>query len=293
MIINIINQKGGVAKTTTTIAISKLLSNMGKKVLVIDLDHQGNLSQTFDILSRNTVSNVFLDKDADDNIKNYISRTQENNIDIISCDTNFTFVSQDILMDINRVQQFILDKALSKIKNEYDFIILDNAPSYNNITVNGLACADYVLIPSEADKYSNRGFGELIKRIREVKANLNPRLEILGMFLTKANTRLLEFQEYFITYQENLEKYFVPVVIRKMESRRHNFDANNNSLSLVRDYKYLLSFLNILDEQCQENLEKEVISLLEDEVKKYDKSILNKSFLTEYLEYLIDLKKSK
>ena len=186
-VITITNQKGGVAKTTTNIALAKLLASMKKKVLLIDCDHQGNLSQSFSSYhaTKYTIADLFKDKEAKENIKQYIHQVTEY-IDIIPADENFTFVSLDIMLDTSRIQQYILKNALSEIKNQYDFIFIDNAPSYSNITVNALACSDYVLVPMDADKYSDKGFSELLKRIREIQVGLNPSLELLGTYFTCA-----------------------------------------------------------------------------------------------------------
>lgn len=289
-VITITNQKGGVAKTTTNIALAKLLASFGKKVLLIDCDHQGNLSQSFNSYHKTkyTITNVFVDKKAKDNIKNYIHSVSEC-IDIIPADEDFTFVSADIMLDTTRIQQYILKNALSQIREQYDFIFIDNAPSFNNITINSLACSDYVLVPMEADPYSDKGFSELLKRIRQIKSDLNPGLELLGTYFTKINSRLVEFQQYYMTYQENLEEYFIPVSIRKCE-KRHSFSSNNNSLSIVRDYKYLLSFLGILDEETQQKLDNEVSELLVEELRKYYNGNLKRTFTVDYIEFLLELK---
>ena len=289
-VITITNQKGGVAKTTTNIALAKLLASMKKKVLLIDCDHQGNLSQSFSSYhaTKYTIADLFKDKEAKENIKQYIHQVTEY-IDIIPADENFTFVSLDIMLDTSRIQQYILKNALSEIKNQYDFIFIDNAPSYSNITVNALACSDYVLVPMDADKYSDKGFSELLKRIREIQVGLNPSLELLGTYFTRINPRLVEFQQFYTTYQENLEEYFLPVAIRKCE-KRHSFSATNNSLSIVRDYKYFLSFLGILDKEEQELLDQEVQELLIQELEKYYNGTLNRTFMVDYIEYLLELK---
>lgn len=289
-IITITNQKGGVAKTTSNIALAKLLASMNKRVLLIDCDHQGNLSQSFNSYHKTqyTIADVFTDKQAKENIEKYIHPVTEY-IDIIPADEDFTFISMDIMLDTTRIQQYILKNALSKVQSQYDFIFIDNAPSFNNITVNALACSDYVLVPMEADRYSDRGFTELLKRIREIQSDLNPNLQLLGTYFTKINSRLVEFQEFYTTYQENLEEYFIPVSIRKCE-KRHNFSANNNSLSIVRDYKYFLSFLGILEEKEQESLDQEVQKLLIQELEKYYNGTLNRTFMLDYIEYLLELK---
>ncbi|HIS62164.1 MAG TPA: AAA family ATPase [Candidatus Scybalomonas excrementigallinarum] len=289
-VITITNQKGGVAKTTTNIALAKLLASMNKKILLIDCDHQGNLSQSFNSYHKTqyTITDVFKDRRAKENIKKYIHHAEEN-IDIISADEDFTFVSNDIILDSSRIQQYILKNALSMIKQEYDFIFIDNAPSYNNITINALVCSDYVLVPMEADRYSDRGFTELLKRIREIQSDLNPDLELLGTYFTKINTRLVEFQQFYTTYQEDLQEFFIPVAIRKCE-KRHSFSSQNNTISIVRDYKYFLSFLGILNKEDQEKLDQEVKELLIEELKKYYNGNLNKTFIVDYIEYLLELK---
>lgn len=156
-IISVINNKGGVGKTTTACTFAEILAKIHKKVLVIDLDPQGSSSQLLGRFrtSEKTVSTLFMLKGNnvnEINIHNCIQITEYENIDIITTNEDFTFISDQITYDTSRVQQNILKKIISYLP-EYDYIILDNSPYFNIITMNALCCSDFVITPVENDGY--------------------------------------------------------------------------------------------------------------------------------------------
>lgn len=182
--VSIFNIKGGVAKTTSTANLGACLSQQGKKVLLIDLDSQSNLTKLFKTYSIEdlSISDVLLDKNLD--IHKAIKRTDFENLDIISANINLTFTERNILLDETRSQQDRLVIALSQIKDEYDYCLIDCPPSLNIITVNALCASDEVFVPIKIDKFALDGLEYLLDRISEIKENFNSNLNFKGCFIT-------------------------------------------------------------------------------------------------------------
>ena len=154
--VSIFNIKGGVAKTTSTANLGAVLSQEGKKVLLIDLDPQSNLTKLFKAYSMDdlTISDVLLDKDLD--ITKVIKHTDFENIDILPSNVTLAFAERKILLDVSRSQQNRLAKALKNIEG-YDYCIIDCPPALNMITVNALCATDEVIVPIKIDKFALDG----------------------------------------------------------------------------------------------------------------------------------------
>ena len=182
--VSIFNIKGGVAKTTSTANLGACLSQQGKKVLLVDLDSQSNLTKLFKTYSIEdlSISDVLLDKNLD--IHKAIKRTDFENLDIISANINLTFTERNILLDETRSQQDRLVIALSQINDEYDYCLIDCPPSLNIITVNALCVSDEVFVPIKIDKFALDGLEYLLDRISEIKENFNSNLNFKGCFIT-------------------------------------------------------------------------------------------------------------
>lgn len=182
--VSIFNIKGGVAKTTSTANLGACLSQQGKKVLLVDLDSQSNLTKLFKTYSIEdlSISDVLLDKNLD--IHKAIKRTDFENLDIISANINLTFTERNILLDETRSQQDRLVIALSQINDEYDYCLIDCPPILNIITVNALCASDEVFVPIKIDKFALDGLEYLLDRISEIKENFNSNLNFKGCFIT-------------------------------------------------------------------------------------------------------------
>lgn len=288
-ILCVCNQKGGVGKTTTVSALAQLLTNYKKKILIVDCDPQGNISQLYHRFhtTQYTIADIFT---GNQEIEQCIVTTDYEDIDIIPGDENFTFTAEDILLDHSRISQYILKNAIEKIKKYYDYILIDNSPTYNIITINTLCASKGLLIPLEADGYSFKGFEQLLKRIREIQTNLNPALELLGIFLTNVNCNTTVFQSLYKEYELNYSDYFLPFFIRHDENAKKSatafqaLTAIDTDMSIVRDYTYLLSGLNLLDDKNQTMLENNIDILLQKEQKTYKSK---RSFFSQYIENFI------
>ncbi|MGN0496049.1 MAG: ParA family protein [Lachnospiraceae bacterium] len=192
--IAIVNQKGGVGKTATTFNLGTSLAADGKKVLLIDLDQQGDLTYCLGYEEPDDLDGtiaelmeVYLDYDSydPDVIDKYISKNDYGSeefgysIDYFTCNCEMSAVETGLVNAVSR--EYILKNLISEVKNNYDYILLDCAPSLGMITINALVAADTVLIPLCAKKLSSKGLNLLVKNILRVKKRLNPNLDIEGI----------------------------------------------------------------------------------------------------------------
>lgn len=182
--IAIINQKGGVGKSTTAEAIGAGLSLKGYKVLFIDMDAQGNLSYTLNADTKGYNAMGVLERP--ETIKEEIQHTEQG--DIIASSPKLA--GADKLLETTG-KEYRLKEALEKIKADYDYIIIDTPPALGIITINALTASDGVIIPSQADIYSLQGIQQLNGTIEAVKKYCNPQLSIMGIVLTRYNKRTI------------------------------------------------------------------------------------------------------
>ena len=188
-VICIANQKGGIGKTTTATNLSSILSSSGNKTLLIDADPQGNSTDTYRAISKDTATlyDVILDKDDPLPIAEAIQKTEIG--DIIASDPELK--QADIILNDNDTS---LRKALSELK-EYDYVVIDTAPANNKLLKSCLIAADKVVIPLTADRYSIQGLADLNKTLLTTKKEANPSLEVSGILLIKYKKRQLLARE--------------------------------------------------------------------------------------------------
>lgn len=182
-VISIINLKGGVAKTISSINIACILASKGNRVLLIDNDKQGNTSKFFNVHSYDelSLSEVLTIKGFD--IKKVIKNTRYSGLDIIQANMTLLRANKEILLDVSRAQQTRLKKALESIEGEYDYCVIDNAPDINMSIINALVASNDVLVPIKIDKFAFDGLEQLKEQIEEVK-EFNEHLQFRGCFIT-------------------------------------------------------------------------------------------------------------
>ena len=210
-IISVANQKGGVGKTTTTINLSAALAEKGKKVLVVDIDPQGNTTSGFGIdknQEENTIYQLMLD---DCSINEAIKHDVYENIDLIPSNIN-TAAAEIDLIGIDH-KEFILRDALDYIRDDYDFIMLDCPPSLNVLTVNAMTASDTVLVPIQCEYYALEGLSQLIHTINLVKARLNRKLDIEGIVFTMFDARTNLSAQVVENVKEHVEQHIYETVI--------------------------------------------------------------------------------
>ncbi len=186
-IISIVNQKGGVGKTTTAINLASILALMGKKVLLIDLDPQGNASTGLGIeqTERNATSYQILKKTR--LINDVITPSQIKNLNIIPA--NIHLSSIDIEIANFPQKEYILKQAIMSLGNEYEFIFIDCPPSLSLLTINALTSSEEVIIPMLCDFFSLEGLSNLLKTITKVEKHLNNQIHLSGILFTMYDKR--------------------------------------------------------------------------------------------------------
>lgn len=183
--ISVINLKGGVAKTISSINIAHILASVhGKRVLLIDNDKQGNASKMFGLHSYEwqSIAEILTVKDAD--IKEIIAPTQYEDLDLIPANMTLLKANMEVMFDTTRPQQTRFKKAFRAIEEEYDYCIIDNAPDINMSTINAMVASNDILIPIKVDKFAFDGLAELKEQIDNTREELNPTLCLKGCFVT-------------------------------------------------------------------------------------------------------------
>jgi chromosome partitioning protein len=201
-IIAFFNQKGGVGKTTTCVNMAGFLAEKGYKVLLLDIDAQGNASSGVGIEKDGkfkTIYNVIVD---DNEIEDVIMPTKFANLDVIPANVDLAGAEVELVQMNNREK--VVRKILNKIKDKYDFICIDCPPSLGFITVNALTASDSVLIPIQCDYYALEGLSQLMYTIKLVKKHLNENIEVEGVVLTMKDNRSNLGQQV----AQDISKYF-------------------------------------------------------------------------------------
>ena len=186
-IISFINQKGGVGKTTTCVNMASYLAVMGKKVLLLDLDPQGNATSSLGIDKESglkTIYNVIVD---DNLLYEVIMKSKLDNLDIIPSNVDLAGAEIELVQMNNREK--VVKKILQPIKNSYDYICIDCPPSLGLITVNGLTASDSLIIPIQCEYFAIEGLTQLMYTIKLVKKHLNPDIAVEGVVLTMKDAR--------------------------------------------------------------------------------------------------------
>jgi chromosome partitioning protein len=211
-IIAIANQKGGVGKTTTAINLSACLAEQGKKVLVIDLDPQGNTTSGFGLDKdslENTVYQLMLDECTVR--ESMYGVDQIENLKLIPSDVDLAGAEIELLGRNER--EYILKNEVDYIKDDFDFIIIDCPPSLNMLTINALTTSDSVLVPIQCEYYALEGIAQLMHTIELVKERLNSKLEIDGVVFTMHDSRTNLSSDVVDTVKQNLQAYVYQTII--------------------------------------------------------------------------------
>ena len=254
-IISIANQKGGVGKTTTSVSLSAILAKKGKKILMIDMDPQGNGTSGLGI-DKNVKFSVY-DVIIDDvEIENTIKKTEIENLDV--CPSNINLAGAEVeLVDMEEREQR-LKSNLDKIKEKYDYIIIDCPPSLGLVTLNAFTASDSVLIPVQCEYYALEGLGQLINTINLVKKHLNKSLYIEGALLTMYDART------------NLSNQVVKEVKRYFEDKVYKVVIPRNvKLSEAPSYGMPITLYDKRSKgaKCYEKLAKEFLKINDSEQK--------------------------
>ncbi|WP_159018297.1 ParA family protein [Algibacter sp. L3A6] len=245
-IIAIANQKGGVGKTTTSVNLAASLGVLEKKVLLIDADPQANASSGIGIDVETVEIGTYQLLEHSNTAREAIMKTDSPNLDIIPA--HIDLVAIEIELVDKEAREYMLKKSLNEIKDDYDYILIDCAPSLGLLTLNALTAADSVIIPIQCEYFALEGLGKLLNTIKSVQKIHNPELDIEGLLLTMYDSRLRLSNQVV----EEVQKHFNDMVFKTIIQRNVrlseapsygesiiNYDASSkgatNYLSLARE----------------------------------------------------------
>jgi chromosome partitioning protein len=219
-IISVVNQKGGVGKTTTAVNLAAGIGLLGKKVLVVDADPQGNTTSGFGISKKKIDISTYELLVGEKKTEEAIVTTEYDNVDVLPASMDLAAAEVDLITIEHREAQLKL--ALSIVREKYDYIFIDCPPSLGLITINALVASDTVLVPIQCEYFALEGLSQLMASIRQVKRLYNSTLEIEGIVLTMFDTRLnltgqvvSEIKRYF---SDKLYKTVIPRAVRLSEA---------------------------------------------------------------------------
>lgn len=267
--ISIVNNKGGVGKTTSTACLGELLAYLGKRTLLIDMDPQGNLSMIYggyyddsqDIYSEPTHKNIadlFRERyQSAEQMEQIIYPTSIDNLYLLPA-THRHIHSPEILARKTTGNNFVvLKRALDKIKEQYDYILIDNAPANNIMTVNSLMASELVISPVRTEGFSYEGLANTIQTILEIKEeHCIDNLELRGVFFTQVNPRTSVFKSLKESYGSELQEKLLTAIrsdikIPECETNMTSFLECASTSNAILDYCHLLLDLQILDKATE------------------------------------------
>ncbi len=227
-IIAVANQKGGVGKTTTSINLSACLAEAGQKVLVVDVDPQGNTTSGLGVDKNNVENTIYELMLGECTVNECIIKNVLDNLDVMPSNVNLAGAEIDLIGVDER--EYILQKEINKVRDNYDFVIVDCPPSLSMLTVNAMTASDTVLVPIQCEYYALEGLSQLIHTINLVKKRLNPDLEMEGVVFTMYDARTNLSLQVVENVKENLKqtiyKTIIPRNIRLAEAPSHGVPIN-------------------------------------------------------------------
>ena len=227
-IIAVANQKGGVGKTTTSINLSACLAEAGQRVLVVDVDPQGNTTSGLGVDKNNVENTIYEMMLGECTVEESIIKDVLDNLDVMPSNVNLAGAEIDLIGIEDR--EYILKKAINSVRDNYDFIVVDCPPSLSMLTVNAMTASDTVLVPIQCEYYALEGLSQLIHTINLVKKRLNPDLEMEGVVFTMYDARTNLSLQVVENVKENLKqtiyKTIIPRNIRLAEAPSHGVPIN-------------------------------------------------------------------
>ena len=207
------NQKGGVGKTTTCVNMASFMALMGKKVLLIDLDPQGNATSNLGLEKEDKINTIYQVMSGDVSVNEAIYETPVKNLSIIPANNDLSGVEVELVYMSQR--EYVFKKIIESVKNNYDYITIDCRPSLGLLTINAFTSSDAVIIPIQCEFFALEGLSQLMNTIRLIKKKLNPEIAIDGVVLTMREMRSNLGRQV----AEEIEKFFAGTVFKTIIPR--------------------------------------------------------------------------
>jgi len=219
-VVSIVNQKGGVGKTTTSLNLAAYLANLGKFVLLIDLDPQANATSGLGIDYRNIPAGIYEGMIGAHRMRDLIMPTAHEGLKIIPATPALAGAAVELVGIEER--EHCLRKGILEVRNDFDYVLIDNPPSLGLLTVNGLTAAESILIPVQAEYYALEGLGQLLGTVDLVREQLNPNLKVMGAVITmydsRTNLSKEVLQELYKYFPNNIFRSVIPRSVRLAEA---------------------------------------------------------------------------
>ncbi|HAA01650.1 MAG: ParA family protein [Flavobacteriales bacterium] len=250
-IIAVVNQKGGVGKTTSAINLSACFGALEFKTLLVDADPQANATSGVGFDPKNVKTSIYECLINDTDPRDIILEANNPNLDLLPAHIDLVGAEIELINLPNR--ELMMKRALHKIKNEYDFIIVDCSPSLGLITVNALTAADSVIIPVQCEYFALEGLGKLLNTVKIVQSRLNPELSIEGILLTMYDTRLRLSNQVVDEVKTHFQQLVFDTIIHRNTTLGEAPSHGETIIMHDATSKGAINYLNLAREILQKN----------------------------------------
>jgi chromosome partitioning protein len=250
-IIAIANQKGGVGKTTTTINLAASLGVLEKKVLLIDADPQANATSGLGIDVESVEIGTYQILEHSNLPKEAVISCSAPNVDVIPAHIDLVAIEIELVDKENR--EYMLKQALQSVKDDYDFILIDCAPSLGLLTLNALTAADSVIIPIQCEYFALEGLGKLLNTIKSIQKIHNPKLDIEGLLLTMFDSRLRLSNQVVEEVQKHFNDMVFETIIQRNTKLSEAPSFGESIINFDATSKGAINYLQLAQEVIQKN----------------------------------------